>query len=1490
MAKKIQLQTKTSIVDYLKSKGQDNSFESRKNLYEKYIGKGYTGTADQNTQLIKSVNVPAGIKRAASGNTDKLPMSSAEVPGTTPPAVKTTEKPAKKLTANEHIAQSVSSPFRYSSPEVPGTNPPSKEVVVPPVKTITAKKVAAPFKLSSPEPPHVKAPGLENTAKTTTAPITTLKGLDYARIAASAKPNEQGYVDLTHMGFDPLGKDGVRIAEEVSKKYPNARFLCTAGGCAEIATKGATALGYTFNKGNAWEIGNNNQVVYETPKMKAYEPQMGTGQPMSDPAGGKQDSYITGLSAGYIVGMNRANNNIPGTGFNKATALDSYDYANPDLYPNSRGYEHVGVTLGDKRILHGTGAVTGLHPSYYEISNLDKPFNLGLGDYETVEAIKGHGAYKQSGGKIKLCHQCGGTRRLPVFAHGELAQNGDLYNQYQQRQAAFSTLYPNSSSYPGSSSFNYNANINTPVNNASLDTIPQQSDDFYQRYQQNRQALHSVYPDLQFPDYDYGALAHNKFRAATAKPQGNKHNWVDYLHAGEGAIQYVGGLFNEAHDYRNEKRQLRQGLENIEEDVYDKDKYGLNPASFLMEYGGETPLMKKGGKNWIKKAVNPKHKGYCTPMTKSTCTPKRKALARTFKKHHGFHKAAQYGGYMNDMVQELLTRQVGGPGLNEDQQKRYGPWGPLAPTIMKEGWSTSSWPEYTEYYPGYEASGKGVLMDGQNPSGNVVVRAGNNGQFDIMVRDSKNKYPEHYVKRGLTAQQAHDYFVNQASTIAQRIDTAPRINLKMKTGGPTAAKAREMLRDGTAQGKALTKKQKRYFGFIAGGGHPRKQNAGLPEVYGAPDNNPEVWAETGEAARMQDGSIVRIAANGTYNYDHGESAKMPGTPINGAESFLEATSTKKGRTAMADRLLKVDRDTAEQLTGYRPKRPLSHATLLDQSTEHYGKLKKKMLKRLDLQLGRGLESEASRNSVMMNMDFIGNIPTTNQLYDSLFTHQEGVKQAHAIPDEPTSEQKSQYDVKYKYGGSRMAQNALNYVNNIVNQGNTVVGRSGKAKSVNRPARVRSVTRASGRNSGSLFGPEYTHLLQDHPEMFQLSPEAQQALPQLYDIPQSKRSSGFYGEKDWNMDDFKKRHGWYFNSRPDWNPSNPNDVKDFQTQYNRHARIYTGKDYFAGTREKGIDEKFGEYTYNAPGLNEPQIALTPRKSLTPGAPPTELNRTPNLQIGLPPYTSAGTTTPAIPTGNTTKTNTKNESPYFPLEYSDIASARNAYLNAMNRDPETMLNTYLPRVQYKTTDPTRALREVDLTSNAVMRNAPGGTQGMGFKSQIQANAIKQKSDIGSQYDNANTAILNRQEDVNMTNKGQEAQFRTQNTQNFIDHYMQSRATAGEQKQQALDSYYNSFNKNRMFNNMVEMMKPGHYALTTDEMGRPGFSFDGQWKVNAPVIDDSANQDLTNVKPQYSIVKDANGNTFVVDKTTQRSFPVQGLAGGTGSNKKKLRYKTG
>ena len=63
---------------------------------------------------------------------------------------------------------------------------------------------------------------------------------------------------------------------------------------------------------------------------------------------------------------------------------------------------------------------------------------------------------------------------------------------------------------------------------------------------------------------------------------------------------------------------------------------GIVNGPSLSQIIKENKEYKKGGatkdKKWIKKAINPAHKGYCTPMTKPTCTPKRKALAITLKK------------------------------------------------------------------------------------------------------------------------------------------------------------------------------------------------------------------------------------------------------------------------------------------------------------------------------------------------------------------------------------------------------------------------------------------------------------------------------------------------------------------------------------------------------------------------------------------------------------------------------------------------------------------------------------------------------------------------------------------------------------------------------------------------------------------------------------------------------------------------------------------
>jgi hypothetical protein len=61
-----------------------------------------------------------------------------------------------------------------------------------------------------------------------------------------------------------------------------------------------------------------------------------------------------------------------------------------------------------------------------------------------------------------------------------------------------------------------------------------------------------------------------------------------------------------------------------------KGKPGYDKNGYPIKKNGGSIKAKDG--KWIQKAVNPKHKGYCTPMTKATCTPRRKALAKTFKK------------------------------------------------------------------------------------------------------------------------------------------------------------------------------------------------------------------------------------------------------------------------------------------------------------------------------------------------------------------------------------------------------------------------------------------------------------------------------------------------------------------------------------------------------------------------------------------------------------------------------------------------------------------------------------------------------------------------------------------------------------------------------------------------------------------------------------------------------------------------------------------
>lgn len=100
------------------------------------------------------------------------------------------------------------------------------------------------------------------------------------------------------------------------------------------------------------------------------------------------------------------------------------------------------------------------------------------------------------------------------------------------------------------------------------------------------------------------------------------------------------------------------------------------------------------------------------------------------------------------------------------------------------------------------------------------------------------------------------------------------------------------------------------------------------------------------------------------------------------------------------------------------------------------------------------------------------------------------------------------------------------------------------------------------------------------------------------LVQGKQTSGLYGDIKTNeIDEFKKRHAWYFKDKPNWKPDKEADVKDFQTKYDNEFSKQKGYSYFSGKRKfDEVDSQLGEYTYNAPGLDkeEEEIVKTPPK--------------------------------------------------------------------------------------------------------------------------------------------------------------------------------------------------------------------------------------------------------------------------------------------------------
>lgn len=268
-----------------------------------------------------------------------------------------------------------------------------------------------------------------------------------------------------------------------------------------------------------------------------------------------------------------------------------------------------------------------------------------------------------------------------------------------------------------------------------------------------------------------------------------------------------------------------------------------------------------------------------------------------------------------------------------------------------------------------------------------------------------------------------------------------------KGGSVSVEKAKEILRDGTIHGKKLTAKQKRYFGWIAGGSKPKMKNGGsihinpahkgdftakakqhgmsvqafakhvlankddfstetirqanfarnakkfkhkmqeggdVQEVYGVNPEFADANLEQGEIFQTEDGEIQKVAETEPTHEEGG--SNQPNV-----ERVLEDTSDK--RKDKNSKLLRVSPTVAKEIVGFKPKSTVSHSKLFELAKEYY----ENQLERFQKQVKNNLQYVENgggiyaQNSLEENLKLINDFPTEADIFDAIYDHQETVK-------------------------------------------------------------------------------------------------------------------------------------------------------------------------------------------------------------------------------------------------------------------------------------------------------------------------------------------------------------------------------------------------------------------------------------------------------------------------------------------------------------------
>ena len=347
-------------------------------------------------------------------------------------------------------------------------------------------------------------------------------------------------------------------------------------------------------------------------------------------------------------------------------------------------------------------------------------------------------------------------------------------------------------------------------------------------------------------------------------------------------------------------------------------------------------------------------------------------------------------------------------------------------------------------------------------------------------------------------------------------------------------------------------------------------------------------------------------------------------------------------------------------------------------------------------------------------------------------YEENLKKAGKLPTITTTSDKIQEPVTLADGsvGTKFTYTSGPYKGTVV-----ILDAKGRPVSTT-PAKSTSTGKTAGKTTPDRYtlqkkGNSWYEAIQE--AGYDVTPDDYAGLKATVPTMQGKRSTGVYGEKDWKNDQeawasFTKNQAWYMKTHPNFDPTDPIQVEDFQTEHNKRMDQLGLPKYFDTNWSKAhaVDGDFGGVTAGAPNPDKITKKTEKEKEKGDGTKTGDIETNPD-----PKYNQAST-----------------YAPFWLQDAINTAGAAGDFLRLKKYLPwAPPAMPVLPEATFY--DPTR-----ELAANAEQMNI--GTQGANafsgpqryasVFSQIQGQGAKNAADILAKYNNLNVTVSNQQANTN------------------------------------------------------------------------------------------------------------------------------------------------